>query len=69
MAEEQSSVPIVAIEEAEDVTSQTSDRLMALDFSNAQQKQGQQIIEQKSVASLRAAFGGTVRILIMNKTS
>lgn len=63
MAEEQSNVPIVAIEEAEDVTSQTSDRLMALDFSNAQQKQGQQVIEQKSVAALRAAFGGTVSIL------
>jgi len=49
-------VPIVEIDEVEDVTSQTSERLMALDFSNSQQK-----FEPSNVFSLRAALGGTVR--------
>ncbi|CAL8106512.1 unnamed protein product [Orchesella dallaii] len=47
-------IPSVEIEEVEDVTSQTSDRLMALDFSNPQRN-----FEPSNVFSLRAALGGT----------
>lgn len=46
------------IDEAEDMTSQTSERLMALDFSCAQQQQ--QNMEQMNTISIRAALGGTV---------
>lgn len=53
----QNGVPTVEIDEVEDVTSQTSERLMALGFSNAQQQ-----LEHTNVTSIRAALGGTVSV-------